>query len=70
MASARPKRIYAEKGIEMYNITQGYSSTKGNELGIFEGVGDVYSQEDLDLFFSTFYSYDLLGSSFHQPLPD
>lgn len=54
----------------MYNITQGHSATKGNELGIFEGVGDVYSQEDLDLFFSTFYSYNLLRSTFHQPLPD
>ncbi|KAJ5112796.1 hypothetical protein N7532_000841 [Penicillium argentinense] len=38
----------------MYNITDGKKSTKGNELGIFEGLADVYSQEDLDLFFSTF----------------
>jgi tripeptidyl-peptidase-1 len=41
----------------MYNISQGTSATKGNELGIFEGIGDVYAQEDLDLFFSTLYSY-------------
>lgn len=41
----------------MYNISEGHSATKGNELGIFEGIGDVYAQEDLDLFFSTLYSY-------------
>lgn len=38
----------------MYNITEGKKSTKGNELGIFESIGDVYSQEDLDLFFKAF----------------
>lgn len=37
----------------MYNITKGDKATPGNELGIFEGLGDVYSQDDLDLFFST-----------------
>ncbi|KAJ5171688.1 hypothetical protein N7492_004281 [Penicillium capsulatum] len=37
----------------MYNVTTSKSATKGNELGIFEGINDVYSQEDLDLFFST-----------------
>jgi hypothetical protein len=41
----------------MYNITKGTKATKGNELGIFEDLGDVYSQEDLDLFFSTFARY-------------
>lgn len=41
----------------MYNISKGHSATKGNELGIFEGIGDVYAQEDLDLFFSNLYSY-------------
>ncbi|KAJ5319748.1 hypothetical protein N7508_000031 [Penicillium antarcticum] len=41
---------------QMYNISQGTSATKGNELGIFEGIGDVYAQADLDLFFSTLYS--------------
>ncbi|KAJ5522710.1 hypothetical protein N7513_013283 [Penicillium frequentans] len=41
---------------EMYNITAGTTATKGNELGIFEGVGDVYAQEDLDLFFATLAS--------------
>lgn len=39
---------------DMYNITEGKKSTKGNELGIFESIGDVYSQEDLDLFFQSF----------------
>ncbi|KAF4237496.1 hypothetical protein CNMCM8980_006955 [Aspergillus fumigatiaffinis] len=38
----------------IYNISEGTKATKGNELGIFEDLGDVYSQEDLDLFFSTF----------------
>lgn len=37
----------------MYNVTSSKSATKGNELGVFEGINDVYSQEDLDLFFST-----------------
>lgn len=41
----------------MYNISEGHSATKGNELGIFEGIGDVYAQEDLNLFFSNLYSY-------------
>ncbi|RAK86276.1 alkaline serine protease AorO [Aspergillus costaricaensis CBS 115574] len=40
----------------MYNITKGTTSTKGNELGIFEDLGDIYSQEDLNLFFSNFAS--------------
>ena len=43
--------------IAMYNITKGDKATKGNELGVFESLGDVYTQEDLDLFFSTIYSY-------------
>lgn len=41
----------------MYNITEGTTATKGNELGIFEDLGDYYSQTDLDLFFTAFYSY-------------
>lgn len=42
---------------EMYRIPPGNSSTKGNEMGIFEGIGDVYAQEDFDLFFSTLAMY-------------
>lgn len=42
---------------EMYRIPPGNSSTKGNEMGIFEGISDVYAQEDLDLFFSTLAMY-------------
>jgi len=41
----------------LYNITDGTKATPGNELGIFEDLGDVYSQEDLDLFFATFAKY-------------
>lgn len=37
----------------MYNISQGTSATKGNELGIFESIDDVYAQQDLDNFFMT-----------------
>ncbi|GKZ19826.1 tripeptidyl-peptidase sed1 [Aspergillus brasiliensis] len=40
----------------MYNITKGTTATKGNELGIFEDLGDVYSQDDLNLFFANFAS--------------
>ena len=32
----------------MYNFTQATSAVPNNELGIFEDIGDIYSQEDLD----------------------
>ena len=35
----------------MYNITAATKAAKGNQLGIFEDLGDVYSQTDLDEFF-------------------
>lgn len=35
----------------MYSITKATSAVPGNELGIFEDLGDVYAQEDLNLFF-------------------
>ncbi|KKY27731.1 putative alkaline serine protease [Phaeomoniella chlamydospora] len=41
----------------MYNFTKGTTATEGNELGIFEDLGDVYSQEDLDLFFQALAPY-------------
>lgn len=37
----------------MYNISLGAKAAPGNQLGIFEDLGDVYSQTDLDLFFAT-----------------
>ncbi|KAL4898153.1 peptidase S8/S53 domain-containing protein [Aspergillus ambiguus] len=37
----------------MYNVSDTTKATKGNELGIFESLGDIYSQDDLDLFFAT-----------------
>ena len=40
----------------MYNITKAKKAAPGNELGIFEDLGDVYSQTDLDLFFATLAS--------------
>ncbi|OQN98397.1 hypothetical protein B0A48_15665 [Cryoendolithus antarcticus] len=39
----------------MYNITQGNKAAPGNELGIFEDLGDVYAQQDLDNFFTRYY---------------
>jgi tripeptidyl-peptidase-1 len=45
----------------MYNISAGHSATKGNELGIFAGIGDVYAQEDLDIYFATLYPYVAVG---------
>lgn len=36
----------------LYNITAPSKAAKGNELGIFEDLGDVYSQADLKTFFS------------------
>ena len=37
----------------LYNISDPTTSVAGNEMGIFEDLGDVYSQEDLNLFFQT-----------------
>lgn len=37
----------------LYSVPAGKLSAAGNELGIFEGLGDVYSQLDLNLFFLT-----------------
>lgn len=41
----------------LYNITRGTLNAKGNELGIFEDLGDYYAQEDLNDFFLTLYPY-------------
>ncbi|KAK5115323.1 hypothetical protein LTR62_001523 [Meristemomyces frigidus] len=41
----------------LYNITKGHSAHPGNELGIFEDLGDVYSQADLDDFFTKLAPY-------------
>lgn len=46
--------------IAMYNISEGTTATKGNELGIYEDLGDIYAQEDLDLFFSNLARYVLI----------
>ncbi|KAF4551800.1 Pro-kumamolisin activation domain-containing protein 2 [Elsinoe fawcettii] len=39
----------------LYNVTEGTSATPGNELGIFEDLGDVFAQEDLDAFFTLYF---------------
>ncbi|KAF2717180.1 subtilisin-like protein [Polychaeton citri CBS 116435] len=46
----------------LYNITQNKKSVPGNDLGIFEDLGDVYSQTDLDLFFITLQSRIPVGT--------
>ncbi|KUJ16192.1 subtilisin-like protein [Mollisia scopiformis] len=40
----------------LYNVTSGTTAASGNQLGIFEDLGDVYSQTDLNEFFLTFAS--------------
>lgn len=37
----------------LYNITYPSTAAAGNELGIFEDLGDIYDQPDLNLFFQT-----------------
>ena len=37
----------------LYSIPKATKAAKGNELGIFEDLGDMYAQEDLNSFFST-----------------
>lgn len=39
----------------MYSITNGTRAAPGNELGIFEDLGDHYSQQDLNTFFKAVY---------------
>lgn len=39
----------------MYDIPEGHRATPGNELGIFEDLGDVFAQEDLNDFFTLLY---------------
>ncbi|KAK4976780.1 hypothetical protein LTR42_002825 [Elasticomyces elasticus] len=41
----------------LYNITKGTKASRGNQLGIFEDLGDYYSQTDLNLFFANFTPY-------------
>ncbi|TVY36143.1 Tripeptidyl-peptidase [Lachnellula occidentalis] len=38
----------------LYQVPIGSKADPSNALGIFEDLGDVYSQEDLNLFFATF----------------
>ncbi len=38
---------------ELYQIPAATKAAKGNEMGIFEDLGDVVSQADLDLFYLT-----------------
>ena len=41
----------------LYNVTAPTKSAAGNQLGIFEDLGGVYSQTDLNLFFANFAQY-------------
>lgn len=38
-----------------YNISKGDKAAPGNELGIFEALGDHYSKADLDAYWNTLY---------------
>jgi tripeptidyl-peptidase-1 len=38
----------------LYNVSAPTKAATGNQLGIFEDLGDVYSQTDLNLFFASF----------------
>jgi tripeptidyl-peptidase-1 len=38
----------------LYSVPAPTKSATGNQLGIFEDLGDVYSQTDLNLFFASF----------------
>jgi tripeptidyl-peptidase-1 len=46
----------------MYNISRGTTAQAGNQLGIFEDLGDYYSQTDLNEFFLTFAQYIPYGT--------
>lgn len=54
----------------LYNITKGTSAHPGNELGIFEDLGDVYSQGDLNDFFANLAPYIPQGTHPKQDLID
>jgi tripeptidyl-peptidase-1 len=41
----------------LYNVTQPVKAAPGNQLGIFEDLGDIYSQDDLNLVFLAFAEY-------------
>lgn len=47
----------------MYNITEATTAEAGNELGIFEDLGDYYSQTDLNLFFLTLQNRIPVGTA-------
>lgn len=38
----------------MYDIPLGTTATPGNEMGVFESLGDHYSKLDLDVFVSRY----------------
>lgn len=38
----------------LYKIPRGSKASPNNKLGIFEGLGDIFNQEDLNKFYSKF----------------
>jgi tripeptidyl-peptidase-1 len=50
----------------LYNIPKADKAAPGNEMGIFEDIGDVYSQEDMDLFWQ--YLYPKIPNGTHPKL--
>lgn len=47
---------YWSIGLALYNVSTATKATAGNELGIFEDLGDYVSQVDLNIFFLNFAS--------------
>jgi len=52
--------------LAFYNITRPTKAAAGNELGIFEDLGDMYSQTDLNEFFLALAPYVCLN---YKPSP-
>ena len=42
-------------GVVQYGIANATSASPGNELGIFESLGDHYSRKDLNVFWKKLY---------------
>ncbi|KAK3936734.1 alkaline serine protease [Diplogelasinospora grovesii] len=54
-ASVCYKYVTPECVKAQYSIPEGKRAAEGNELGIFESLGDHYSKNDLDYYFSNIY---------------
>ena len=48
----------------LYDIPRNYVNLPENTLGVFESIGDAYSQKDLNMFFAQFAPYVPQGKSY------